>query len=533
MRHFNTAGPVFADKHYAIPPLDRIDTDQVLDLACQEKNLVLHAPCQTGKTSALLALQDHLNSGAAGEYRCVYANVEGGQTAREDVSEAVNVVLGGLAEGAKLAHDDAFLDGVMDGPLKRTSPHRAIQSALSLWAQADARPLVLLIDEIDALVGDSLLAVLRQLRAGYHLRPERFPQSIVLCGLRDIRDYQIHSGSAGRAFSGSSAFNIVAKSLRLGDFSLNDLRSLLDQHTDETGQQFTDQAVETIWDRTQGQPWLVNALCQRACFDDPRGRDRTLPVSRELILDAQEQLVLDRVTHLDQLAYRLREKRVQRVVEPLLSGTPHRNYSAEDLEYSRDLGLVAVDDPPRIANPIYAEVVPRQLTAAVQSDILQDPAWYVRSDGALDMHGLLEGFQDWFRQNSEHWIGLFQYKEAGPQLLLQAFLQRIVNGGGRVEREYGIGRGRTDLLIFWPETVGGDPARMRAHVVECKVAHDTRGLGPAVRSGLEQTREYMGRCGAESGHLVVFDLRPGRPWEDRIYCRQETQDGRTVTVWGA
>ena len=45
----------------------------------------------------------------------------------------------------------------------------------------------------------------------------------------------------------------------------------------------------------------------------------------------------------------------------------------------------------------------------------------------------------------------FTYREAGPQLLLQAFLQRIVNGGGRIEREYGLGRRRTDLLVFWPQ----------------------------------------------------------------------------------
>ena len=68
---FNTEGPVVAADHYHIPPLERIDLDDVLGLVRGKKYFVLHAPRQTGKTSALLALRDLLNGGTAGEYRCV------------------------------------------------------------------------------------------------------------------------------------------------------------------------------------------------------------------------------------------------------------------------------------------------------------------------------------------------------------------------------------------------------------------------------------------------------------------------------
>ena len=94
---------------------------------------------------------------------------------------------------------------------------------------------MLLIDEIDLLVGDTLLSVLRQLRAGYVRRPRDFPQSVVLCGVRDVRDYRIHSGSGREIIAGGSAFNIKAESLRLGDFTKDEVLSLLGQHTDETG----------------------------------------------------------------------------------------------------------------------------------------------------------------------------------------------------------------------------------------------------------------------------------------------------------
>ena len=169
---------------------------------------------------------------------------------------------------------------------------------------ASPKPLVLLIDEIDALVGDSLLSVLRQLRTGYEQRPNGFPSSIVLCGVRDIQDYRIRS-SAGEMIAGGSPFNVIAKTLRLGDFTSNDVQALLAQHTDDTGQSFTDGALATLWEQTQGQPWLVNALCAEACFDSPAGTDRSRSITADAIWAAREELILSRRTHLDQLAHKL------------------------------------------------------------------------------------------------------------------------------------------------------------------------------------------------------------------------------------
>ena len=254
-------------------------------------------------------------------------------------------------------------------------------------------------------------------------------------------DYRIRSSSEQVTIAGGSAFNVKAGSLRLGDFSEAEVRALLAQHTAETGQPFTADALATVWRQTQGQPWLVNALCQEACTRTSVGSDEGRPITGDAILDAQEQLILNRVTHLDQLTDKLQEERVRRVIEPLLSGASVDESSTRDLEYVRDLGLVAHVGPPRIANPIYAEVVPRELTYGVQEKLLQDPAWYVDADGGLDLEKLLADFQAFFREHSEHWAARFDYTEAGPQLLLQAFLQRIVNRGGRIEREYGLGAG--------------------------------------------------------------------------------------------
>ena len=185
--------------------------------------------------------------------------MKAGQAAREDVEQVTRTFLGELASRARSVGDE-FLDEVWFDIWTKYGPHVALREALTRWAQAAPKPLVLLIDEIDALIGDSLLSVLRQLRAGYDLRPEGFPQSVILCGVRDVRDYRIQSTAENAIIAGGSAFNIRAESLRLGDFSQDEVFSLIAQHTAETGQAFTAEALETIWTQTQGQPWLVNAL---------------------------------------------------------------------------------------------------------------------------------------------------------------------------------------------------------------------------------------------------------------------------------
>ena len=229
MRFFNTEGPVRPHMHYAIPPLERMDIDGLLGLIRGQRCFVLHAPRQTGKTSALIALRDLLNSGEAGNFRCVNVNVEVGQVARDDAARGIRTILGLLAENA-LALGDDYPSRVWQDILAAVGADGAVNLLLTRWSRASPVPLVLLVDEIDSLVGDTLLSVLRQLRSGYEQRPEGFPQSIVLCGVRDIRDYRIHS-SSGEVVAGGSPFNVAAKSLRLGNFTEAETRALAAQRT--------------------------------------------------------------------------------------------------------------------------------------------------------------------------------------------------------------------------------------------------------------------------------------------------------------
>ena len=523
---------MFAERHYCIPPLQRVNLDEILELLADMAYFVLHAPRQTGKTSTLLALQDRLN--AEGQYRCLYVNLEVGQAAGEDTTRAMRALLGRLASRAAAVLHDDFVDQQWLPCLQREGPDGALAETLVRWSAVRAKPLVLLLDEIDALVGDTLISVLRQLRAEYDRRPQHFPQSVILCGVRDVRDYQIYSSRAGSHVKGGSAFNIKAESLRLGDFSADEVQSLLAQYTAERGQAFEPAAVERLWELTCGQPWLVNALAYEACFRVGSGQDPAQPVSMQAIDAAKEALIVRRVTHLDQLADKLREERVRRVILPMLAGSADWDYSLRDLEYVRDLGLVAAKDEVRMANPIYAEVVPRELTAVLQSglELQVKPEWYAQADGSLDVAGLLSAFQGYFREHAESWVERYRHAEAGPQLVLHAYLQRVVNSGGRIGREYAVGRGRTDLLIEWGRGGPGGRVRMRKYVIECKVRREKVGWESLLCEGRRQTAEYMDRCGAEAGHLVIFDLRSGRSWDERLFRREPQAGELPIMVWG-
>ncbi len=449
MRFFNTAGPVNPEDHYCIPPLERIDIEEIEMLIRQKKYFLIHAPRQTGKTTILNSLVNHLNQG--GIYNCVYINVEPAQAAREDVAAAMQAILARLGSQIRRTIEDTFFDERWESILKRSGPFAAFSEMLSLWSGHSAKPVVLLIDEIDSLVGDSLISILRQLREGYNNRPDHFPLSVLLCGVRDIRDYRIYSDREKSIITGGSAFNIKAESLRLGDFSKEEISILIQQHEQETGQVFNNNTINAIWELTQGQPWLVNALCYEVCFKMKENRDRKREITIDMIHQARENLIQRRETHLDQLADKLKEDRVRGVIEPIITGTILvSNISDDDILYVEDLGLISQKQGLNIANPIYAEIIPRQLTYSLQRTIHQETPWYIKEDGRLDMKKLITAFQEFFREHSDHWLERFQYKEAGPQLLLQAFLQRIVNSGGRVEREYGQGRKRIDLLVLWP-----------------------------------------------------------------------------------
>ena len=529
-KFFNTSGPTVPADHYHLDPLSRLDWPEIQQLIRTKRYFVLHAPRQTGKTSALLAMMKTLN--AEGHFACAYANIEGAQAARGDETQGVPAICSAIAGSIELYLKNSSVQAwlVQNRPL--IAAQDLLSKMLRYWSETTPKPTVLLLDEVDALVGDTLISLLRQIRAGYAQRPEAFPQSIVLCGVRDVRDYRLHQGD-GEVITGGSAFNIKAKSLRMGNFSQQETVDLLQQHTIATGQVFEPGVLDELWQDSKGQPWLVNALAYQLTWEYRPARDRSQPITLEQYKVARETLIYSRATHLDQLIDKLREPRVHSVISAMLSGDEENlNFNPHDVEYCIDLGLIqrATSGALTISNRIYQEVIPRELVWAVQSGITnQEQAWYIKPDRHIDTPKLLAAFQQFFREHSDHWMEGFNYREAGPQLLIQAFLQRIINGGGRINREYALGRKRTDLLIEWPlDEQQGFLGPVQRIVLELKILRPGRKLATLQKEGITQTQGYAAQVGASEAHLIIFDRNPNKTWSKKIW--RKVVDG--LPVWG-
>ncbi len=511
-RWFNIAGPCQDDIHYMLSPTARLpDLEELIQ---QRSYFVVHAPRQTGKTTAMLALAKQLTQ--SGRYAAILVSAEVGSAFNNNVGAAELAILGTWRDTiADLLPKD------LQPPVWGTEePGRRIRASLRAWAQASPRPLVVFIDEIDSLQNETLISVLRQLRDGFANRPNNFPLSVGLIGLRDVRDYKVASGGSDR-LNTASPFNIKVSSLTMRNFHATEVAELYQQHTDDTGQVFTQQASSTAFDLTQGQPWLVNALAKEVV--EKMVKDRRGAITHEHILKAKEILIARQDTHLDSLAEKLREQRVKDIIEPILAGLALGDTPADDRQYLIDLGLLRRDPAGGlvIANPIYREVIPRILAQGTQDSLPHiSPTWLTK-EGELNTDALLDAFLRFWRQHGEPLLASAAYHEIAPHLVLMAFLHRIVNGGGTLEREYAIGSDRMDLCLRYGSTTLG---------IELKVWRDKKGDPQAL--GLEQLDSYLARLGVDFGWLFVFDRREKAPsMEERLSTHiVPTKNQRSITV---
>jgi hypothetical protein len=506
-KFFNTAGPCIPKDHYMVsitPKFKNLKT-----LIDKKRYFILHAPRQTGKTTMMLQLMEHLNQ--EGKYIALYVNVEAAQAWRNNIAEINDTILKEFKINAKIYLPLEFQ------PTPECFEDNTLSNFLTNWCLQLPKPLVVFMDEVDALIGDGLISVLRQLRGGYSKRPRAFPHALCMIGLRDIRDYRIYSDSSKRYIIGGSAFNIKEKSIHLSDFTYEQVKELYTQHIEATGQKFTHHALQQIFELTQGQPWLVNALGRELCFDDYAiAWNKT--INQEDVNNAAEILIKRRDVHLDQLADKLTEPRVERIIQSILIGEETDNTNInEDQQYLIDLGLIRLGKQGlEIANPIYREIIPRELTLYRQNMLGQDPQWYVKDDGKLNIQKVLEAYIQFYKEHSELVTKRKTYSEAAHHLLFMAWLQRIVNGGGYITREYAAGLKRLDLCIDF----AGERFAFELKLKSKK----------ALTDGKTQLVDYLQRLSLNSGWLIIFNRKPIKDWEAVGKRELFDEQGKTIEV---
>ncbi len=516
-RFFNTSGPCEPADHYMLPPAERLsEARQLIDM---KRYFVVHAPRQTGKTTTVAALAASLNAEA--RYAALMASCEEAQAVGEDINRAVDAILRDIEKkAARLSQElrPSPVESVahIDGPSR-------LGVYLTRWAERSPKPIVLFLDEIDSVKGNALVSVLRQIRASYPSRPTGFPHAMALIGMRDVRDYKSGDGidrppgeiEGGDHFGTASPFNIKDRSLLLPNFIAEEVATLYQQHTEETGQEFTAEAKARAYELTRGQPWLVNALAQQITLTDVT--DPEVSIDVEHVEAAKETLIRRRDTHLDSLLARLREKRVRGVMEPLLAGEYlEGDVMDDDIQFTEDLGLIVSSEMGlEIANPIYREIVPRVLTSTLEKQLRVVRAPYVAPDGRLLFDRFLDDFRSFWLANAELFLKRQPYSEAAAEMIFMAYLQKLINGGGyrpgtSFDREFAVGSGRVDLLVTWPLPDGG----VERFAVELKVRRRDRDPDP-LDQGLEQLSDYLdlpdlgqGARAVAGGRLVSGRLLP-------------------------
>ena len=516
MKRFNTTGPCFPDEHYMMPALDRLPG--VRELVAGGGYFVVHAPRQTGKTTALKALVREIN--AKGDMFALYCTLEALQN-RSDPMQTNIAIRDFIADNVEMSPFYSPIQGAPELREERGGVLLAVRTVLQNVCRAVGKPVVVFFDEADCLVGDALISFLRQLRDGYVNRDTMpFPKSIALVGMLDVRDYKAQIRPDGQSLGQISPFNIIAEDMLIPNFTESDIAALYAQHTAETGQRFADGVVEAVWRWTRGQPWLVNAIAND-CVAKIHGNRYGETITVEDVEAAKEAIIRRRDTHVDSLMERMREPRVRRIVEPLISGDKSDvTYNDDDYRYITDLGLLRVDRGALVpANPMYAEIIGRYLSRGEQDAMIRsipDTPW-VKDDG-LDMPGLMAAFQQFWRENSGADKDIMGYRESVPHLVLMAFLQRVTNGGGHINREMALGTGRLDLCVEF---------RGARYAIEVKTSSNFQG-----EKSYAQCAKYLDSLGLAEGWMPIFEKAKEKSWDEKIYSRDETVDGKTIHVIG-
>ena len=519
---FNVAGLCLPGEHYMLDPLRGIG-GELMNLIDSKQYFVIHAARQTGKTTLLYALVDKIN--AAGDYYAVSCSLEVAQSFAEP-ERGIPVIVKRLRYAfEEFAMPEGFAANADYGDIANV-----VRKSLEDYCGKLDKPLVIFFDEADCLSGETLITFLRQLRDGYLLRGRTpFVHSVALVGMRNLKDYKGKIRKESETLGSSSPFNVVTKALNLRNFKAEEVAELYAQHTAETGQVFEPQAVAYAFEQTQGQPWLVNAIA-RECVEEITERDYSVLITQPLVDQAIQNLIKTWGTHFDSMMARLEEPRVRNIIQPLLLGNGTTiDTRSEDYLYTRDLGIIRESGSKvEPANPIYAELIVRTLNWGVQQSLQRDYEDYeiprYLKDGKIDIDYLLQDFQRYWRENSEIWTDCYktqyyQYEEAAAHLVMQAFLQRVINGGGHIIREMALGRMRADICVVYKE--GKYP-------IELKILQNQRSLAES----LKQTAAYMDRMGAAEGWLVLFDKDREKSWDEKIYMRKEPVDNRVITVVG-
>lgn len=212
---------------------------------------------------------------------------------------------------------------------------------LSSICEKSAKPVVLLIDEVDSAANNQVfLDFLAQLRASYidrDLAPAF--QSVVLAGVYDIKNLK-QKIRPNEEYRRNSPWNIAADFDIDMSFAVSDIQKMLEEYEQDyqTGMH-TAMIAGILYDYTSGYPFLVSRLCQildETIAGSSAFPDRASAWTREGVLEAVKFILSEKNTLFESLTNKL-------AVYPKLRELLHTTlFSGERISYNPDNDVLDV-----------------------------------------------------------------------------------------------------------------------------------------------------------------------------------------------
>ena len=499
MRRFGTQGPVHPQRNYVVSRAAEL-ADFIIRVK-EGRYVVIFAPRQTGKTTFFQRALD-VFAAEEPEYFPIALNFEVYEdctpsvfysSLREDIGEEIENVFARRGEVFSEALTEFLENAEITDHLSMGRFFRRFSSFLG-----DQR-VILIIDEFDGIPKEAVRGFLHSLRRIYVSNsPSRCPHSVGIVGVKSIT--QLNYDRSISPFNIQDEFN-------LPNFTLEQVRELLGQYTEEVGQEFAPEVVDSIHKQTAGQPVLVNRFAQ--ILTEEVDIRKTEPITMPHFTMAHAKLLQERNTNIDHLTTNIRrnprfESMLMRIMER--DQGVDFNLRNEVISELNTYGVIKRSDDGmcEILNPIYLYCILQAFKPLVNGleqeyfpeDTGDEFREYLTSTDQIEMEALLDNFQDFIARAGFRILQVpdTPQESVGRHLLLaylDDFVRRI---GGVMHIEVQTGRGRMDILITHNQ---------QKYIVETKIWRGSR----RYQSGKQQLAAYLKLEGAAEGYYVVFDHR--------------------------
>ena len=514
MRRFGTQGPVNPKQHYVVSRSEELA--EFIKRVKEGRYIVIFAPRQTGKTTFFYAAMDIL---AAEEptYIPIHLDFEAYKNLTptdfysnltEDIREEFENIYHKRGEVLSEALRDFLENTILTDNVSMLRGFQALGKVL------ENQRVVVFIDEFDNIPQTAAADFLYALHRIYISRTiPRSPHSLGIVGTKSIEQL-----NADRS---ASPFNIH-DDFALRNFTLVQAQELLGQYTDETGQPFAPELIESIHKQTGGHPFLVNRFAQ--ILTEEMGILKTETITMAHFSEAHIQLLDENNTNLTHLVTNIRrnpraEILLMRIM--LHDEGVHFNLRNELINELATYGILArgTDRMCKIANPIYLYCILqafKPIVNGLERDYFPkntDGSQYLTHTGQIQMERLLDNFRDFIARAG---FRILQVPETPQEFigqhLLFAYLDQFVTSvNGAMYMEVPTGRGRMDLIILHNQ---------RKYIIETKIWRSDR----SYTQGKQQLAAYLATEDVTESYYVVFDHREAP--EPRT--ETETIDGLTI-----